>query len=769
MPAFYNFTENGLVYSFDDVFVPADLFRDGNLWTWGLASQSALGNGVTTGDRLTPVTTFAGGANWRQVSGGYAYTAAIKTDGTLWGWGSGSNGRLGNAQTTNRSTPVTTFTGGTNWKQVSGGSSHCVAIKTDGTLWTWGYGNLGRLGNGATTGSISTPVTTFTGGTNWKQVSSGSNYTAAIKTDGTLWTWGWGSNGRLGNNSTTTVSTPVTTFTGGTNWRQVSCGEAYTAAIKTDGTLWTWGYNGQGQLGDNTLGQKLTPITTFAGGTNWKQVDCGRLHTLAIKTDGTLWSWGRSAFGALGRVQNFNISTPVTTFAGGTNWAGTATGGVNELYTVTVSAAIKSDGTLWTWGFGTLGELGNNTQGVASTPVTTFSGGTNWRQIASGGTAAIKTDGTLWLWGFQNSGRLGNGAISSLTVNPITTFAGGTNWRMVSTNTLSNFTAAIKTDGTLWVWGNNNRATLGDNTTINKSTPVTTFAGGTNWSQVSCGRDYTAAIKTDGTLWTWGYNQNGVLGNGYAGNTFSRTTPVTTFAGGTNWKQISCGRTHVAAVKTDGTLWTWGYLSYGKLGNTIASFGARITPITTFAGGTNWSQVACGYNHTAAIKTDGTLWTWGRGTNGQLGNASTTNAVTPVTTFAGGTNWKQVDIPVSGNTTIALEDDGVNRRIYLFGANSQMQLGNNPGSTDIIPLQLTLGGTNWKQVSGGDSFTAAIKTDGTLWTWGNGNNGQRGDLTSFFPGSVSTPVTTFAGGTNWRQVFGSYNHAIAVTYDDPVI
>jgi len=179
MPTFYNFREDGLDYSFDDIFVPADLFRDGTLWTWGNGTNGRLGNATIT-NVSTPVTTFAGGTNWKQVSAGDAHMAAIKTDGTLWTWGYGANGRLGNNSTTPRSTPVTTFAGGTNWKQVDCGTFHTTAIKTDGTLWTWGNGLSGVLGNAVTT-EIFTPVTTFAGGTNWKQVSAGDAHTAAIK------------------------------------------------------------------------------------------------------------------------------------------------------------------------------------------------------------------------------------------------------------------------------------------------------------------------------------------------------------------------------------------------------------------------------------------------------------------------------------------------------------------------------------------------------------------------------------------------------------
>jgi alpha-tubulin suppressor-like RCC1 family protein len=376
MPTFYNYTESGYVYSFDDVFVPADAFREGNLFAWGLNTSGQLGDNTII-NRSTPVTTSAGGANWKQVSGGQNHTAAIKTDGTLWTWGKNYSGQLGNNTAVDRLTPVTTFAGGTNWKQVACGYSHTAAIKTDGTLWTWGSNFSGRLGDN-TEDSRSTPVTTFAGGTNWKQVACGYSHIAAIKTDGTLWTWGSNLDGPLGINTSVTFSfTPVTTFAGGTNWKQVDCGNYRTAAIKTDGTLWIWGYNGQGQLGDNTTTTRRTPVTTFAGGTNWKQVACGYDYTAAIKTDGTLRTWGSNFDGSLGDNTTINRLTPVTTFAGGTNWKQVSCGDYQ-------TAAIKTDGTLWTWGSNTNGQLGDNTIITRSTPVTTFAGGTNWKQVAGG-------------------------------------------------------------------------------------------------------------------------------------------------------------------------------------------------------------------------------------------------------------------------------------------------------------------------------------------------------------------------------------------------
>ena len=358
--------------------IAQELGKTPELWAWGVGSTGQLGNAAIT-DRSTPVTTSSGGTNWKQVSCG-SHIAAIKTDGTLWTWGNGTNGRLGNGVTTGSiSTPITTFLGGTNWKQVSCGFSYAAAIKTDGTLWLWGSVSGGQLGNTAVIGNTSTPVTTFLGGTNWKQVSCGFNCTAAIKTDGTLWLWGAVTSGQLGNAVTTgSISTPITTFLGGTNWKQVSCGDSYTAAIKNDGTLWTWGSGINGQLGNaSTTGTVSTPITTFLGGSNWKQVECGNSHTAAIKTDGTLWLWGLGGNGQLGNTVLANTSTPVTTFLGGTNWK-QVSGGYRYC------AAIKTDGTLWTWGLGTLGQLGNATTISVNTPITTFAGGTNWKQISSG-------------------------------------------------------------------------------------------------------------------------------------------------------------------------------------------------------------------------------------------------------------------------------------------------------------------------------------------------------------------------------------------------
>ena len=355
----------------------------GTLWLWGYNQYSQLGDNTFT-NRSSPVQTVSGGTNWRLVNSGWYHTTAIKTDGTLWLWGRNDNGGLGDNSRTRRSSPVQTVAAGTNWRLVSGGYYHTAAIKTDGTLWTWGRGSDGQLGDN-TIASKSSPVQTVSGGTNWKFVSAAADYTMAIKTDGTLWTWGYNGNGQLGDNTFTNRSSPVQTVAGGSTWKSVNGFQHHTAGIKTDGTLWLWGLNGYGQLGDNSITVRTSPVQTVSGGSTWKSVVCGLRATAAIKTNGQLWTWGVGSDGSLGNNAITHRSSPVQTVAGGTNWKSVDAGHI-------LMAAIKTDGTLWAWGSNGVGQNGDNSTTKRSSPVQTVAGGTNWRSVSCGvyNTAATK-------------------------------------------------------------------------------------------------------------------------------------------------------------------------------------------------------------------------------------------------------------------------------------------------------------------------------------------------------------------------------------------
>lgn len=376
---------------FDDVFISKSCFQEGDLWIWGSGSGGKIGDN-TTSIRVSPVQTVSGGVNWKQVITGYNHTAAVKTDGSLWTWGFNTAGQLGRNNLVNVSSPVQTISAGTDWKTISVGGAHTGALKADGTLWNWGLNAAGQLGNN-TVLDRSSPIQTVSSGSTWKKISLAGSHTAAIKTDGTLWLWGNNNAGRLGNNSILSRSSPVQTFSSGTNWRNVSAAGLFSAGIKNDSTLWLWGVGINGQLGDNRVGLRSSPVQTISEGTNWKQVGTGYDHAAAIKVDGTLWLWGKASFGQLGNESLLSRSSPVQTVSGGTNWKQSSVGYAH-------SAAIKTDGTLWAWGIGSYGSIGNNSTVSRSSPVQTISSGTSWLSVCMQGgaltTSAIKDGGNIF-------------------------------------------------------------------------------------------------------------------------------------------------------------------------------------------------------------------------------------------------------------------------------------------------------------------------------------------------------------------------------------
>jgi len=319
----------------------------------------------------------------------------------LYAWGYNANGRLGDGTVINRSSPVQIGTL-TNWYQVSAGGSHSTAITTDGKLWAWGNNTFGQLGqNDVIPRSSPVQVGALT---DWAQVSAGyTNFVAAVKSNGTLWTWGDDDGGNLGQNSTTDRSSPVQVGAL-TNWSLVSAGSQFCMAVKTDGTLWTWGGSYNGKLGDNSSGfssNKSSPIQVGAL-TNWYTVSASAQNPKAIKTDGTLWSWGDNSNGQIGDGTVVSRSSPVQ-IGLLTNWSQAVGNGKT-------TAAVKTSGTLETWGNNNEGALGINNGSVfnRSSPVQ-VGALTNWSKPSMGSNfcVVVKTDGTLWTWGRNASGQLG--------------------------------------------------------------------------------------------------------------------------------------------------------------------------------------------------------------------------------------------------------------------------------------------------------------------------------------------------------------------------
>ena len=341
----------------------------------------------------------------------------------------------------------------------------------------------------------------------WDTLSSGNAHSLGIKTDGTLWAWGNNNDGALGDGTLIEKHIPMQIGTS-SNWKQISSGANYNLAVKIDGTLWAWGDNLYGQLGDGTTVDKLIPIQ-IGTATNWKQISTaeGGAHSMAIKTDGSLWAWGWNGFGQLGDGTTINKNVP-TQIGTDTNWKIVLAGSTYNL-------AIKTDGTLWTWGDNTYGQLGDGTTTNKNLP-TQLGVATNWKQIATGGdyhNLAIKTNGSLWGWGQNIHGQLGDGT----TINKLipTQIGADTDWEYTATGRFQGF--AIKTSGTLWSWGWNDAGQLGDGTLVDKSSP-NQIGISTNWKKISGGGSHSLCKKLDGSLWTFGLNFNGQLGDGTTTN-----------------------------------------------------------------------------------------------------------------------------------------------------------------------------------------------------------------------------------------------------------
>jgi len=774
---------------------------NGTLWAWGYNGYGQAGTNNTT--QYSSPKQVGALTNWLQVSGAYT-TGAIKTDGTLWTWGYNGQGQLGNGNTTGSSSPVQVGSL-TNWRQVSvsgdGGNGHVLAVKTDNTLWAWGYNGNGELGTSNTT-NYSSPKQIGASAI-WAGVVAGFYFSLAVDTSGRLWSWGNNATyGTLGLNNTTGYSSPKLVGSSN-NWStQLFTGNQYSAAaIKTDGTLWMWGYNGYGQLSTNNTTNYSSPKQVGAL-TTWRQLGMGQWtsvqHTIGLTADGKLWAWGYNGNGQLGLGNGSSYSSPKQVGTN-SNWhaigvSGQSTYGVQttnlfvpnpptSLTATTLNAntfkltfttpafsgmpqtftsTIQPGGGNQTSQSTTLYYYNNTAAGIGQTAINYAFTATSTNAVGNSGVSAASNSvtGTTYLsvWGSNTNGQLGTNNITNYSSpKNLGNYAGwGWQYGRVSTGALNggNNSAAITNDGTLFMWGYNNYGQLGTNTSNNYSSPVQIGASN-NWVYVATDQ-HTLAVDTGGRLWTWGYNGYGQLG---LGNTNNYSSPKQVGAL-TNWSKVYTGYYNSYAIKTDGTLWGWGYNGYYNLGLGTTTNYSSPKQITGLSG--TITHVSPGVQHCVALNSGNTGFGWGYETSPSyyLYFFGSGNYSTPQTMRYGATSnaWQYLSTckfqSINGYlTTLGVDTSG---KLWYGGSTGPYGIAgvgtvngaNNYGQVGAL--------TNWVKVECGDYHAVGLTTSGTIYSWGYNGNGSLG----FSPTNNYSSPKQVGSLTNWLYSYAPAHNTV---------
>lgn len=583
---------------------------DGTLWGWGSNYNDIFPNNGNSDARSLPFFLASGAGAWMSLSmnnnlanGNYGSNILVCRPGGMYGWGANESYQLGQGDAYSHGAPVALpFSA----KYGSVGKTHAMGIASTGHLVGWGMQTSGAIGSGVTTSTaISTPIQTGSGITTWTAVACGNNCsvmllgnTLAFTGDSTYGTSGMG---------TATISTPTQVGTVST-WSKISLSERHVMATRTNGTLWCWGSNQSGAVGNNSAGAYFSTPIQIGSGTTWSSVSAGYYSSLAIQTDGSLWAWGENGDGQLGVGTLTNLSSPVRVGTGTWLKAETST---------SLSVGIKTGGTLWAWGY--LGAF--TSSGQTSTPIQIGSENV-WTDVRCGYNCIVvtKNDESIWTIGVNYYGQMG-GATADVFSTPVQ-MGSATNWKKIAAKDFTGV-VALKTDNTLWNWGWQYPAPNQAFAAYRLKTPVQVGTG-TDWADIdSCGGNM-MALKSNGTLWSWGLNREK---SGWSGSQASTSTPVQVGTA-TNWAGFALSQTCAYGVKTNGTLWSWGngYTGYGELGQP----GTIISTPQQIGSGTTWASVAARTFNAYAIKTDGSLWAWGYNYSGMLGTNDGTHRSSPV-------------------------------------------------------------------------------------------------------------------------------------------
>jgi alpha-tubulin suppressor-like RCC1 family protein len=715
------------------------ILDDYSLWCWGYNDEGQLGIG-TFGDSVskTQPTRVGGSNNWNYVAAGQYNTCGVQTDGSLWCWGANYDGQIGDGTDGgfNRKLEPLQIAATETWSEVTIGSWHACAITESGLLKCWGNAYNGQIGNGSWSGPVTQPTTVLNSDIPWLMVSAGSYHNCAIKANNTLWCWGRGADGRLGDGFTTDRNTP--TLVAG-EWVKVAAGGSHTCAIRADGALRCWGKNEFGQLGNSLSGSSEVSLSPDVVNSTirWIDITAGNHFSCGVKEDGTLWCWGQNIAGQVGQgtsggQDTYNVPTQVGTE---TQWRTVSAGRAGIDYDGTTGGdhvcAYKQDGSVWCWGDNEFGQLGEgvevdspNQYSVVPVPVNADS---NWASLSVGRayTCAIKDDSTLWCWGDNSDGRLG---INSEVDKPKPVQVGTDTWLQINAGRIH--TCGIKSNRTLWCWGVNDdgQLGLGITSTIPELIPLQVGTD-TDWQHVSVGIYFTCGLKVDGTIHCWGWGSSGRLAQDST-DTTDKYTPTPIIAAQV-WQSLSVGRDHACALADDNSMWCWGKDTHGETGQNDFSFNLYLP--TQVELDSDWKFLASGDSNTCGIKTDldinnaptNQLYCWGINQDDQLGNGGINSlASLPGLVSGDSTNWRSV--AAHSFHSCGVKHDNT---LWCWGANDHGTIGNGYDNTTYSaePDPVQIGDADWSTVGVGSDHTCGLKLDGTIWCWGENNQGQLGN------------------------------------------